>query len=170
MRPLAVRGVPRRPCRFALKNWRVRSRLLLLVLLPTLAALILGGFSVVASARSALAYQRVEQFSRLGGEITNLVQALQVEREDTIRYITMGPAGGGRGSPAATAAPELAVLTQDHHATDRLAARVRSGAATIGTSYPAVAQQEAKGGDHRDRRAARPSATPRPAPSSPRWP
>src|SRR5216684_3414652 len=52
--------------RFALKNLRVRSRLLLLVLLPTLAALILGGFSVVASARSALAYQRVEQFSRLG--------------------------------------------------------------------------------------------------------
>ncbi|HEX3390372.1 MAG TPA: nitrate- and nitrite sensing domain-containing protein [Streptosporangiaceae bacterium] len=131
--------------RFVLKNWRVRSRLLLLVLLPTLAALILGGFSVVASARSALAYQRVEQFSRLGGGITNLVQALQVEREDTIRYITMGPAGGGRGSPAGTAAPQLAVLTQDRLATDRLAARVRSGAATIGTSYPAVAQQEARG-------------------------
>ena len=131
--------------RFALKNWRVRSRLLLLVLLPTLAALILGGFSVVASARSALAYQRVEQFSRLGGQITNLVQALQAEREDTIRYITMGPSGGGRGTPAATAAPQLAVLTQDRQATDRLAARVRSGAATIGSSYPAVAQQEAKG-------------------------
>jgi signal transduction histidine kinase len=131
--------------RFALKNWRVRSRLLLLVLLPTLAALILGGFSVVASARSALAYQRVEQFSGLGGEITNLVQALQAEREDTIRYITMGPSGGGRGAPAATAASQLAVLTQDRDATDRLAARVRSGAATIGSSYPSVAQQEAKG-------------------------
>jgi signal transduction histidine kinase len=131
--------------RFALKNWRVRSRLLLLVLLPTLAALILGGFSVVASARSALGYQRVEQFSRLGGEITSLVQALQTEREDTIRYITMGPSGGGRGAPAATAAPQLAVLAQDRHATDQLAARVRSGAATIGSSYPAVAQQEAKG-------------------------
>jgi signal transduction histidine kinase len=131
--------------RFALKNWRVRSRLLLLVLLPTLAALILGGFSVVASARSALAYQRVEQFSRLGGEITNLVQALQAEREDTIRYITMGPSGGGRGAAAATAAPQLAVLAPDRQATDLLAARVRSGAATIGSSYPAVAQQEAKG-------------------------
>ena len=57
----------------------------------------------------------------------------------------MGPSGGGRGAPAATAAPQLAVLTQDRHATDRLAARVRSGAATIGSSYPAVAQQEAKG-------------------------
>ena len=133
------------PGRFALKNWRVRSRLLLLVLLPTLAALILGGFSVVASARSALAYQRVEQFSRLGGGITSLVQALQAEREDTIRYITMGPSGGGRGAPAATAAPQLAVLTQDRQGTDRLAARVRSGAATIGSSYPAVAQKEAKG-------------------------
>ena len=131
--------------RLALKNWRVRSRLLLLVLLPTLAALILGGFSVVASTRSALAYQRVEQFSRLGGEITNLVQALQAEREDTIRYITMGASGGGRGAAAAIAAPQLAVLAQDRLATDRLAARVRSGAATIGSSYPAVAQQEARG-------------------------
>ncbi len=129
---------------FALKNWRVRSRLLLLVLLPTLAAVILGGVSVVSSARSALAYQRVEQFSRLGGEITNLVQALQAEREDTIKFITMGQAGG-RGSPGAAAAPQLAVLAQDRRATNQLAARVRSGAAGIGRSYPAVAQQEAKG-------------------------
>ena len=100
---------------------------------------------MVSSARSALAYQRVEQFSRLGGEITNLVQALQAEREDTIRYVTMGPAGGGRGSPGAAGSPQLAVLAQDHRATDQLAAQVRSRAATIGSSYPAVAQQEAKG-------------------------
>jgi signal transduction histidine kinase len=37
------------------------------------------------------------------------------------------------------------VLTQDHQATDQLAAQVRSRAATIGSSYPAVAQQEARG-------------------------
>ena len=67
--------------RYALKNWRVRSRLRLLVLLPVLAAVILGGVSVASSARSAVAYQRVERFSRLGGEITNLIQALQAERE-----------------------------------------------------------------------------------------
>src|SRR3984957_16149532 len=139
--PVVPQAGPQQPAphagRFALKNWRVRSRLLLLVLLPTLAALILGGFSVVASARSALAYQRVEQFSRLGGEITSLVQALQAEREDTIRYITMGPAGGGRGAPAAAAASQLAVLTQDRDVTDRLAARVRSGAPPIRRPYPA---------------------------------
>ena len=144
--PPAVPAPPPPPAsRFALKNWRVRSRLLLLVLLPTLAAVILGGVSVVASARSAQAYQRVEQFSRLGGKITNLVQALQAEREDTIRYVTTGQAGGGRGSPGTTGSPQLAVLAQDHRATDQLAAQVRSRAATIGSSYPTVAQQEARG-------------------------
>ncbi len=131
--------------RYGLKNWRVRSRLRLLVLLPTLAALILGTISVVSSARSFVAYQRVERLSRLGGEITNLIQALQAEREDTIRYITIGPAGGGRGSPSGAAAPELAVLAQDHRATDQLVAPVRGLAASIGGSYPAVAQQEAQG-------------------------
>jgi signal transduction histidine kinase len=143
--PAAPAPPPPPASRFALKNWRVRSRLLLLVLLPTLAAVILGGVSVVSSARSALAYQRVEQFSGLGGKITNLVQALQAEREDTIRYVTTGLAGGGRGSPGTARSPQLAVLTQDHQATDQLAAQVRSRAATIGSSYPAVAQQEAKG-------------------------
>jgi signal transduction histidine kinase len=137
--------VPRSAFRSPLKNWRVRSRLLLLVLLPTLAAVFLGGFSVLSSARSALAFQRVEQFSRLGSGITSLVQALQAEREDTIRYITMGPQGGGRGAAHGTAAPELTVLAQDHQATDVLAARVRSLARGIGPAFPALAQQEARG-------------------------
>ncbi len=142
--PLAVGGVPRAAFRSPLKNWRVRSRLLLLVLLPTLAAVVLGGFSVLSSARSALAYQRVEQFSRLGSGITNLVQALQAEREDTIRYITMGAQGGGRAASGGAAAPELAVLAQDHRSTDALAARVRSLAGGIGPAYPALAQEEAR--------------------------
>jgi len=140
-----ARGPARPGPRFALKNWRVRSRLLLLVVLPTLAAVILGGVSVASSARSAVAYQRVERFSQLGGDVANLIQALQAEREDTIRYITMGPAGGGRGAPRAAAAPELAVLAQDHRATDQVAAQVQAAAAGIGAPYPAVAQQEAKG-------------------------
>ena len=146
--PASPRPVPlarRKSLQNGLKNWRVRSRLLLLVVLPTLSAVILGGVAVAASIRSAAAYQRVEQFSRLGGEITGLVQALQTEREDTIRYITMGPAAGGRDAPHAAAAPELAVLGQDYRVTGRLAATVRNLAGNIGSSYPAVARQEAQG-------------------------
>ena len=145
---LSVPGPPGpawRAARFAPRNWRVRSRLLVLVALPTMAAVILGGVSVVSSVRSAVAYQRVEQFSRLGGEITDLIQALQAEREDTISYITMGPSSGGRGAEHAAATPGLAVLAHDQQRTDQLAARVRSRAATIGPSYPAVAQHEARG-------------------------
>ncbi len=138
-------GPARRAARFAPRNWRVRSRLLVLVALPTVAAVILGGVSVISSVRSAVAYQRVEQFSRLGGEITDLIQALQAEREDTISFITMGPGSEGRGARHAAAAPELAVLAHDRHRTDQLAARVRSRAAAIGPSYPAVAQHEARG-------------------------
>ena len=141
-------GPPAAPARnvlrYALKNWRVRSRLLLLVVLPTLAAVILGCVSVASSVRSAVAYQRVEQFSTLGGEITGLIHALQAEREDTVRYITMGPGAGGRGSPRTAAALELAVLAQDYRATDQNAARVRGLAGAIGSSYPALAQQEAQ--------------------------
>src|SRR5215471_17897765 len=77
-RPVPLAG--RRSLYAGLKDWRVRSRLLLLVVLPTLAAVILGGVAVASSVRSAAAYQRVEQFSRLGGEITGLAQALQAER------------------------------------------------------------------------------------------
>jgi len=143
---LSVPGGPaRRGARYAPRNWRVRSRLLVLVALPTAAAVILGGVSVVSSARSAGAYQRVEQFSRLGGVITNLIQALQAEREDTISYITMGPGSGGRGAPGPAAGPERAVLAHDQRTTDQLAARVRSRAAVIGPGYPAVAQHEAGG-------------------------
>src|SRR6266700_8334301 len=108
--PASPRPVPlagRRSLQNGLKNWRVRSRLLLLVVLPTLSAVILGGFAVAASARSAAAYQRVERFSQLGGEITGLVQALQTEREDTIRFITTGSGAGGRGSPSTVASTGL---------------------------------------------------------------
>jgi signal transduction histidine kinase len=143
--PFTLASPGRAALRSPLKNWRVRSRLLLLVLLPTLAAVFLGGFSVLSSVRSAMAYQRVEQFSRLGSGITSLVQALQAEREDTIRYITMGAQGGGRGAARSSAAPELAVLAQDQRSTNVLAARVRSLAAGIGPAYPALAQQEARG-------------------------
>ena len=56
-RPVPLAG--RRSLQNGIKNWRVRSRLLLLVVLPTLSAVILGGFAVTASVRSAAAYQRV---------------------------------------------------------------------------------------------------------------
>jgi len=145
--------------RYSLKNWRVRSRLLLLVALPTAAALVFGGFNVGSSIVSAQADQRTLQLSRLAGDVTSLVQALQNEREDTITFITLGTEGGrankmgaapGTGvavpglTAAQAAAPELTLLTSDYSATTAAAAPVLSVAATIGSSYPALVQQQAQ--------------------------
>ena len=56
--------------RRGLKNWRVRSRLVLLIAIPTLTAVVLGGTRIVSSVQSALAYQRVEQLAKLSTDIT----------------------------------------------------------------------------------------------------
>jgi signal transduction histidine kinase len=146
------------PSRYSLKNWRVRSRLLLLVALPTAAALVFGGFNVGSSIVSAQADQRELQLARLAGDVTTLVQALQNEREDTITYITLGNEGGRANelgaapgpdvqpglTPKEAAAPEITLLTSDYSVTSKAAAPVLSLAATIGSAYPALVQQQAE--------------------------
>ncbi len=82
-----------RPSRRSLKNWRVRSRLLLLIIIPTLTALVLGGTRIVTSVQNALAYQRVEQLANLSSSVTELASALQDERDQTVQFIAAGGAG-----------------------------------------------------------------------------
>src|SRR5215472_14285630 len=77
----------------SLKNWRVRSRLLLLIIIPTLTAVILGGTYIVNSVQNALAYQRVETLANLSYDVTGLAARLEDERDQTVEYIGLGPAG-----------------------------------------------------------------------------
>jgi signal transduction histidine kinase len=131
--------------RRALKNWRVRSRLLLLVVIPTVTAVAAGGIFIASSVQSAFVYDRVLTLANLSGKITGLVQALQNEREDTIRFIVLGSGDGGRGaSPSSTTppAPELALLDQDYAATTSWANQVKALAGGINGSYSALAQQD----------------------------
>jgi signal transduction histidine kinase len=136
---------PRTTSRRALKNWRVRSRLVLLIAIPTLTAIVLGGIRIGSSAQSAIAYQQVEQLAILSGKVTGLAQALEIERNETIRFIVLGKQGGGRFSPPKTGRLELQVLRLDYRSTDSWANQVRSQAAGIGSSYPPLVQQDAAG-------------------------
>jgi len=70
-----------KPSRHGLKNWRVRSRLLLLISIPTLTAIAFGGIRVSSSVQTALAYNRVQQLANLNSDLTTLVQRLQDERD-----------------------------------------------------------------------------------------
>ena len=123
----------------------MRSRLILLIAIPTITAIVLGGIRIGSSAQSAIADQRVEQLARLSGNVTGLAQALEIERNETITYIVLGPKGGGRGSSAAAASLEPQVLGQAYKVTNSWAAQVRSQVAGIGNSYPVLVRQEAQG-------------------------
>ena len=140
--PDASASKGRRNSRRALRNWRVRSRLLLLIVIPTASAVVLGSISITASVRNALAYQRVETLATLGQHIVALSQALEDERDQIVVFIAMGPNAGGRG--AADASPQLSVIHQEFGATNRAAAQVRSMARTIDQSYSAQARLAAK--------------------------
>jgi hypothetical protein len=66
--------------------------LLLLVIIPVLAATTLGGIRIASSAHSAFAYQRVVQLANLNGKIIGLAQALQFSPMET----TLSHPGGLR--------------------------------------------------------------------------
>ncbi|MEV5592056.1 nitrate- and nitrite sensing domain-containing protein, partial [Nonomuraea pusilla] len=76
--------------RNALRNWRVRTKLLVLVVLPTIAALILGGFRVTTSVGSAIEYQRVNELAVLAGKMAELTHALELERDLSTSYVAQG--------------------------------------------------------------------------------
>ena len=132
----------------------MRSRLLLLIAVPVLVAVAFGGLAIVSSLRTAQSYQQVQRLAVLAGDATNLAQALQNEREDTVAYIAMGNQGGrasalAPNTPAnatekAAAADQLALVQSDYGASQRAASQVSSLAATIGGSYPALAQTQAQ--------------------------
>ncbi len=135
----------------------MRSRLLLLIAVPVLVAVVFGGVAIVSSLRTAQSYQQVQRLAVLAGDATNLAQALQTEREDTVNFIAGGNNGGrasamapanasnaGPNGPKAEAAGTLALLQSDYKTSGRFAAQVSSLAATIGGSYPALAQTQAQ--------------------------
>jgi hypothetical protein len=123
----------------------VRARLLLLVIIPTISAIALGGISVSSSVRSAYADQRVETLATVSQWVVPLAQALENERDQTVFYISL--AAGGRADAlaghAATAAAALSVVNRAFSTTDRFAAPLRSLAAQIGSAYSPQTRQAA---------------------------
>ncbi|MEV0756045.1 nitrate- and nitrite sensing domain-containing protein [Streptosporangium sp. NPDC050280] len=67
--------------RFGLKNWRVRSRLTALILVPTAVGVVLAGTRVVASIDSVAVYQRTAAAAEYSGGLRDLAQALGLERD-----------------------------------------------------------------------------------------
>jgi signal transduction histidine kinase len=131
--------------RRALKNWRVRSRLLLLITIPTLTAVVLGGTRIVTSVQSALTFQRIETLANLSSAVTTLAGKMEDERDQTVIYIADGQTGRAAAleGKKTAAAPQLQLVQDQYNFTKPWVAEVRSEVANIGSTYPAQVRQDA---------------------------
>jgi signal transduction histidine kinase len=66
-----------------LRNWRVRWRVLALVIVPTIAAIVLGGIRVEAARSTAASFARINQVATLGRDFTTLAESVEDERDLT---------------------------------------------------------------------------------------
>jgi len=127
--------------RRALKNWRVRSRLLLLITIPTLTAVVLGGTRIVSSVQSALTFQRIEQLAKLSSGVTTLAARLEDERDQTALYLAQWQISGPSGGPSLAA--QLKQVQQQYVLAAPWIAQVRSQVSGIGSTFPAQVQDDA---------------------------
>ncbi|WP_214326204.1 sensor histidine kinase [Nonomuraea sediminis] len=82
--------VPRAGSSFALRNWRVRTRLIALIAIPTIVGVLLGALRVTTSITSAQQYQQVNDVSGLVAQLGELARNLALERDLSARYVASG--------------------------------------------------------------------------------
>lgn len=109
------------------------QRLIVLVLVPTVAAVVLAGVRISSSLSEAEAYGRVEQMAELGEGITRFVQEFAAERDMAVEYSAAGRAGA-----------LLPELQAQERRTDAQVAAVRSAANAIDGSYGSEAVRDAR--------------------------
>jgi hypothetical protein len=96
---------PRRSSALMLRNWRVRWRVLALVIVPTIAAIVLGGIRVEAARSTAASFARINQVTTLGRDFTTLTESVEDERDLTAGLLASRLAG--EKAEAATQLGEL---------------------------------------------------------------
>ena len=127
----------RLPSSWRLQNWRVRWRMLGLVIIPTVTAIVLGGVRIQAARDTSAEFGQVNQLASLSNDVTALADAIEDERDLTAGYIAANQAG----SPSQAKAL-LGQLGGQYAITGARLAAVQGQAAKIGPSYPAVARTD----------------------------
>ncbi|MEU1876411.1 nitrate- and nitrite sensing domain-containing protein [Streptosporangium sp. NPDC020072] len=119
--------------RFGLRNWRVRTRLTALILVPTVVGVVLAGTRVVASIDSVAGYQRTASAAEYSGSLRELAQALGLER-DRVAWAAFQPSNQGLQDAAAAQAKTV----------DALVGKVRLDLQNIDDSYGQRAAEAAR--------------------------
>ncbi|MEU4577274.1 nitrate- and nitrite sensing domain-containing protein [Nonomuraea sp. NPDC023979] len=82
-----VPEAPKPGSAFALRNWRVRTRLIALIAIPTIVGVILGALRITTSFSSAQEYQRIGETSALVAQVGELSRELALERDLATRFV-----------------------------------------------------------------------------------
>ncbi|MFI6101810.1 nitrate- and nitrite sensing domain-containing protein [Lentzea sp. NPDC051213] len=78
---------PGRSAGWLLRNWRLRTKLLAVLLIPTVCALALGGLRVRSDLQAATEFNNLANQIRLETAVADLVQQLQRERDLSVSYV-----------------------------------------------------------------------------------
>ncbi|WP_176797992.1 sensor histidine kinase [Actinopolyspora mzabensis] len=97
-----------------MRNWRLRTKLLVVLLVPALAALVFGALQVVSDYNQTQQLLRMRQQVTLDTRSAEVVHELQRERDLTVAYIAAGRGG------------ERSQLTEQRDAVDAAVERFRS--------------------------------------------
>ena len=119
---------PRSADALMLRNWRVRWRVLALVIVPTIAAIVLGAVRVEAARSTAASFARISQVAVLGRDFTTLTQSVEDERDLTAGYLASQQAGEKAG-----AATLLGQLHQQYSVTNAELAASKGLAGQVST-------------------------------------
>jgi hypothetical protein len=78
---------------FGLRNWRVRSKLIAVLVIPAVAFLVLASFGIGALVGNAQAFEEGRQLAELGRQVTALAHELQAERDLSAAFTGSGDQG-----------------------------------------------------------------------------
>ncbi|MFC4114643.1 nitrate- and nitrite sensing domain-containing protein [Nonomuraea zeae] len=81
---------PRSGSPLALRNWRVRTRLIALIAIPTIVGVILGALRVTTSISSAQEYQHISEVGSLITQLGELSRDVGLERDLASRFVVSG--------------------------------------------------------------------------------
>ncbi|MFI9275396.1 nitrate- and nitrite sensing domain-containing protein [Kitasatospora sp. NPDC052896] len=77
--------------RIRMRNWRIRTRLIALLLLPVVVATVLGGLRITSAMQSSQQLAQMANLSDLAAKATALADALETERDVSAGPLTANP-------------------------------------------------------------------------------
>jgi hypothetical protein len=76
-----------------LRNWRVRSKLIAVLVIPAVAFLVVAGFGIGSLVGNAQAFEDGRRLAELGRQVTALVHELQAERDLSVAFTASADKG-----------------------------------------------------------------------------